>query len=102
MQELTSLVDVTAQQCQGTGSAFRAPSLPELRPFNQGPLDLLTACRLMELMSAARQNVTLQIVKSVITDITARRSVMVALGRLCLSERRSACPTMKSAKTVRE
>ena len=101
MQDPARPVNVAAQQCQGTEDAFRAFLLPELRPFNQSPIDLLTARRLMDLMSAAKQGVTVPTVRSVITDITASRGfVMVALGPLCLSERRSVCRKTKSAKAV--
>lgn len=101
MQAPARPINVTAQQCQGTGYAFRAFLLPELRPFYQSPTDLLTARRLMELMSAAKQSMTVPTVRSIITDITASRGfVMVALGPLCLSERMSVCRRMKSAKAV--
>jgi hypothetical protein len=43
MQDPARPVNVTAQKCQGTEDAFRMFLLPELRPFNQSPIDLLTA-----------------------------------------------------------
>jgi hypothetical protein len=57
-QDSARPINVTAQQYQGKGDVFQKFLPPELRPFNQNPIDLFAAWRLMDWRSAVKQSMT--------------------------------------------